>query len=379
MAKVVVVGCGVIGAAIAYELSQNTDFTVTVVDRQQPAQASTGAALGVLMGVISQKLKGQNLRLRLDSIQRYNQWVPALEAATGKPIPFNQQGILRLCFAGENLHNWQTLIERRRQQGWQLDWCDRADLLEAYPHLNLERVVGAIYSPQDRQLNPTALTLALVKAAQQREVTFQFDTAVLDGEITPTGTDRLCRTLHTTRGSLELDWLVIAAGTGSMPLTARLQQSVDIRPVLGQALRVKLEQPLGNPAWQPVITGEDTHLVPLGAGEYWIGATVEFPPDEIPPPPWELQPNAAALEQVWQRAISLWPALAEGEIVQTWHGLRPRPEGRPAPIIEWLPGYDNVLLATGHYRNGILLAPATAAQIRQLLEGKQSSTSQGST
>ncbi len=68
-----------------------------------------------------------------------------------------------------------------------------------------------------------------------------------------------------------------------------------------------------------------------------------------------------------QQAIALCPALAEASIVRTWSGLRPRPEGRPAPIIDRLPGFSNVLLATGHYRNGVLLAPATAQMIRQMI------------
>ena len=73
------------------------------------------------------------------------------------------------------------------------------------------------------------------------------------------------------------------------------------------------------------------------------------------------------LEVVMKQAIAFCPALAEATIIKTWSGLRPRPEGRPAPIIGHLQGFSNVLLATGHYRNGVLLAPATAQAIRQII------------
>lgn len=367
MTNVVIVGCGIVGAAIAYELSHVEGLAVTVVDRQQPAKAATGAALGVLMGVISQK-KGNNLRLRLAGIERYNIWIPQLEALTGQTILFNQRGILRLCFEGEALDVWRHLAEVRRSQGLQLDILDRAQLAAGYPQLHLERVTAAVYSPHDRQVDPTALTQALVTAAAQKGVTFQFDTTVVgvepcDRPDSPSETAlQQCQQIHTTSGTLTTDWLVIAAGLGSTPLTAMLQQPVDIRPVLGQAIHVRLPNPMGHSQCQPVITGEDVHIVPLGGGDYWVGATVEFPiASSIP------IPDAVALETVMQQAIALCPALAEATILRTWSGLRPRPEGRPAPIVERLPGYSNVLLATGHYRNGVLLAPATAEKIRRLI------------
>lgn len=363
MNRVVIVGCGIVGAAIAYELSQFSAISVTVIDHQQPAHASTGAALGVLMGAISQKPKGGNLRMRLDGIQCYNQWVPQLEAATGHKILFNQQGILRLCFEGEDLNGWQKLVTIRQQQGWTLELCDRAQLSSQYPQLNLERVIGAVYSPQDRQVDPTALTLALVAASQQRGVHFRFGESVIGAEVSPCldGEEKQCQQVYTDSDRLSADWLVVAAGLGSTPLTAHLHQPIDLRPVLGQAVQVKLAQPLGDPNHQPVITGADTHIVPLGEGEYWVGATVEFQPFDSE------QPDTNALKEVMDRAIALCPALKDAVIDRAWSGLRPRPEGRPAPIIEKLSGYQNVLLATGHYRNGVLLAPATAAKIRQFI------------
>jgi len=326
-----------------------------VIDRQAPAQAATGAALGVLMGGISTKRKGNNLRMRLTSIQRYNAWVPALEAMTGRSIPFNRQGILRLCFTGETLEDWRSLVALRQEQGWRLDLCDRAQLAVDYPQLCLDQVIGAIYSPDDRQVDPTALTLALVDAAKQNGVTFHFDTPVL--AVAWAGEQG---TVNTPKGEIAADWCVLAAGLGSTPLTAALQQPVEIRPVLGQAMQVQLPQPLGHDHLQPVITGNDVHLVPLGQGNYWIGATVEFPSGASEP-----IADPATLEQVMQQAIALCPGLKDAIVVRRWIGLRPRPEGRPAPIIEPLPGYPQLLLATGHYRNGILLAPATAMAVRQ--------------
>ena len=91
MNQVVIIGCGLVGAAIAYELSAIADLKITVLDRQRPAQGSTGAALGVLMGVISQKKKGRAWAMREHSLRTYETWVPELEQMTGKAIPFNRR------------------------------------------------------------------------------------------------------------------------------------------------------------------------------------------------------------------------------------------------------------------------------------------------
>ncbi|MDZ7960006.1 MAG: FAD-dependent oxidoreductase [Aulosira sp. DedQUE10] len=358
MSHVVIIGCGVVGAAIAYELSQVKGLNITVLDSKPPAQASTGAALGVLMGVISQKIKGKAWQIRQTSIQRYETLIPELEAITGRKIPFNRQGILSLCLEEENLADREKLLEIRHSQGWQLEIWDKAKLQNLCPQIDNEKIIGAVYSPQDRQLDPTALTLALVEAAQHNGVTCKFGVTVLSAQSSP----QFCHQLETTAGTITADWFVVAAGLGSTPLTAQLNQKIDIRPVLGQALQVSLGHPLGNPAFQPAITGNDVHIVPVGCGDYWIGATVEFPSNGN-----EIPPNQELLESVRQQAIAFCPELATATIIRTWSGLRPRPEGRPAPVIGKLPGFSNVLLATGHYRNGVLLAPATAYAIREMI------------
>lgn len=370
MSKVVVIGCGVVGAAIAYELSLVPGLSVTVLDKQRPAQGSTGAALGVLVGIISHKVKGKAWQLRQTTIQRYETLIPELEALTGRQIPYNRQGILMLIpsFEPENveadLADWEKLVEIRKSQGWQLEIWDTDQVASKCPQLDVEKISAAIYSPQDRQLDPSALTLALVEAAEKNGVTFQFGVNVDAVKSTPSDAEKwgICHQLQTTSGTLDFDWLVVAAGLGSTPLTASLAQPIEIKPVLGQALHLRLEHTLGNSDFQPVITGDDVHIVPVSEREYWVGATVEFPTDKG-----DVVVDTARLDAVIEKAIAFCPALSKATVIRTWSGLRPRPEGRPAPIIGQLPGYSNVLLATGHYRNGVLLAPATALAIREAI------------
>ena len=381
--NIVIIGCGVVGAAIAYELSQVKGLNITVFEQKQPAQGSTSAALGVLMGIISSKTKGIAWRMRQSSIQRYESLIPELEGITGRKIPCNRQGIVMLLSENlerplesgvEVLSEWEQLREIRQSQGWELQVWDQEQLQKYCPQISHPQIIGAVYSPQDLQLNATALTLALVDAAQRNGVNFKFGVSVTGTETPPPppptplhikkglGEARKCNFIETTEGKVTADWFIMSAGLGSTALTAQLDQMVNIRPVLGQALYLSLGRSLGNPDFQPVITGNDVHIVPMGNGDYWVGATVEFPNHEN-----QISASQELLDIVRQQAIAFAPELAAAKVLRTWSGLRPRPEGRPAPVIDKLPGFTNILLATGHYRNGVLLAPATATAIREMI------------
>lgn len=350
--RIAILGAGVIGALTAYELSQNPAWTVTLLDAAaEPASGSSGAALGVMMGVISHRTKGRPWRLRRDSLERYETLIPELEQLTGARILFNRQGLVKPCYEADAAERWAGLIERRRSQGYPLIWLNAEELQARHPQV-AGNPVGAVVSPRDRQVDPAALTRALVRGAIARGVTARFDCPVTALQPRPEGV------FVNGEG---YDRVVICAGLGSDLLSAQLGESLPMEPVLGQALELVCSQPLGMEP-EPVFTAEDIHLVPLGSGRYWLGATLELP--EGPVSEAERQERLAALQR---RALEIWPGLAAATVVRRWQGDRPRPVGRAAPVIERLAVDPRLLRATAHYRNGVLLAPGTAAMVRDLL------------
>jgi glycine/D-amino acid oxidase-like deaminating enzyme len=370
-----IIGGGVVGAAIAHRLSPHSNLEVQVFEQNPPNHLeATGAALGVLSAVISSKLKGKHLKLGLESLRLYEALIPALIESTGLSVPYNRHGILQLFFDAEDFARWTKTQSVRQQQGFILEHWSRQELIERYPelaearsHLTGAIAVGAVYSPQDRQIDPVALTQALIQGATQNGAQFHFNTSISSFRIEAGAENQ--RVTHLYQGkrqgkeenAIAVDWVIVSAGLGSAALTQTLAQPIQIRPVLGQALHLRCPNAMRIDS--PVINGSDIHLVPLSEDELWVGATVEFPDDKI-----ILEPDPLALEELWQKAIALYPTLAHAEILRTWQGLRPRPEERAAPIIERLPGYQNVLIATGHYRNGVLMAPITAQKIEAYLE-----------
>ena len=367
--KVVIVGCGVVGAMIAYELSTQA-AEVCVIDKHQPAQGSTGAALGVLMGVISHKVKGRTWRLREASIYRYRSLINELQQQ-GYSVPFNTQGIVSLCFDEGKLPRWHSLKEKRAAQGWPLEIWSPSELKERCSHIELESkfktedgdqvirsVAAAIYSPADAQVHPAQLTRALVSAAQKQGVRFFFDTEVTSLEVS----QNRCIGVQTTE-KLVADWVILSAGLGAAGLSKISADPLELMPVLGQAMEIQLQAEVGDRAFQPVINGDDIQFVPLGDNRYWLGATVEFPEGNSP-----VIAKADGLKNLQQTAARYCSAIAQADVLNTWSGLRPRPVGQPAPVIKSLGAIDNLILATGHYRNGVLLAHATAKAVREKLE-----------
>ena len=396
---VVIVGCGIIGATLAYELSRTQQFRISVIDEHsqqfvpsgpisaQKFTSSTGSALGVLMGVISRKLKGRAWEMRRASIRRYETLIPELEAATGIRILHNRHGLLRICFENEPMNQWEELVAQRHRQGFRLQILGRDTLMRTYPQLRItnrhrlrragnrlsitkdkggqqlpsRKIIGAIYSPQDLQVNPVSIAMALIEAAVQQGATFHWGWRATGLNSEKRGDRHHVNRIETTRGAIDCDGIIVTAGLGSSKLAADLNYELPQRPVLGQAVHLKLPKSLC--ITEPVIIGQDVNIIPLEKGHYWVGATVEFSDGEQHP-----ECCKANLDHMLQTAFGLCPRLRDADILRTWSGLRPRPQNRPAPVIESLENYDNAILATAHYRNGVLLAPATAELVYELVQ-----------
>jgi glycine oxidase len=311
------------------------------------------------MAVSCSKLKGRHLKLRLESLKLYECLIPELVEHTQIDLPYNRNGIVQLFFDDAELARWYTTKTVREKQGFQLDIWTRSQLVEQFPKLanaySLEggqQTIGAIYSPEDRQINPVLLTQALLKGAVQNNAQIYFESPVSAFRTQSVGDRQQVTHLHTATDDIPVDWVVIAAGLGSAPLTQSLNQPLSMGPVLGQALHLRCAEPIRPDS--PVINGGDLYVVPLNTHELWVGATVEYLASETDT---DIDPDPKLLEGLRQQAIALYPPLAQSETLE-----------RAAPVIERLPGYENVLIATGHYRNGVLLAPVTAERIYALLQ-----------
>jgi glycine/D-amino acid oxidase-like deaminating enzyme len=358
---VLVVGGGLVGLAVAWQLL-GRGLSVELIDPEleqaTPAESGSVAALGVLMAQVFHRSSGRGWRLRQQSHQLWQQWLVTLRQQ-GHPVN-RRDGLLLLASTPEELAHQQRLLAQRQRQGIALQAWTSARLGQMEPAL--PAALGGVYSPGDGQIDPRGVLQAIWSEARSAGLRASRD-AVTALERCGSDWQVHCRSGACPRAN----WLVISAGVASAGLLAGLGQQLPMEPVLGQALELELaETPpwdQGERPWPGAVVWRGINLVPRpdlpGGRRFWLGATLE--PGDLP--------SATALADLRRWGAAELPWLEQAQVVRQWQGLRCRPVGRPAPVLEQLePG---LLVASGHYRNGVLLAPASAAwACDQILAGR---------
>ncbi|MEX1253626.1 MAG: glycine oxidase ThiO [Dehalococcoidia bacterium] len=353
---VVVVGAGIIGCAIAYELSRR-GVSCVVLDSRRLGMAATNAAAGILAPLAEFRRPGALVRAGLESLRLYPTWVERLrEEAPDIDVEFALNGVLRVAFAEDELAELRGGLRYRNELGVELIELDAAQLREAEPRLS-DKLIGGVLCPEEGQVSNQLFTLALSRAARKRGARFVEFAPVLGfrrsaGRVTA---------VRTPKGELACDHLVLAAGAWTRPIARRLGVEVPTYPVRGQMLALgRMMTPIHQPVWGP-----RGYVLPRANGLVFAGATVE----EVG---FRIRTTARGLAGVRSAAFELVPQLRHAREHFSWAGLRPgSPDG--LPMLGPLPGWENVTLATGHFRNGILLAPFTGELIaRAIIEGRPS-------
>jgi glycine oxidase len=327
--RVAVIGGGVIGLAIAWRCIQR-GLDVTVYDPEASAKASTVAAGMLAPTSETQSGEADLQRLLRDSAGRWPDFVGELEKETGLDVGYRDEGTLFVALTDDDLREVRRLCAVYERAGNPTTPLTAAQMREREPLLT-PRVRGGAHAPADRQVDPRRVMQALRQAVGQRI------------------TQRHIADLST----VNADVTVVAAGTGTRELTG-----LPIRPVKGQTVRLRAPAPPIRHVIRGYARSRPVYLVPRHDGELVIGATEEERG-------WDTTVTAGGLLDLLRPAAELLPEIAEYPVSETTAGLRP---GTPdnAPILgELKPG---VVVAAGHYRNGILLTPVTADTIAELVD-----------
>lgn len=357
--SVLVVGAGIIGLGAAWQLAKRGHQVSLIDPALDPARRLEGsqplngssAALGVLMARVFHRSSGRAWRLRQRSHELWPQWVEELEHR-GHRLP-RRNGLLLLAADENDLARQEQIASERMRMGIAMRLMAPSELEALQPQLP-GPAMGGLLSPEDGQLDPNPLMQALL-AESRRAGVIRVAEAAVDLE-------RAQRWRLTLEGGQRLaaDWLVLALGLGTEPLLARLGHALPLEPVLGQALELELDT---DPAWNwpGSVVWRGINLVPrpdrAGGRRLWLGATLE--------PGQRASPDALAELRDLGGEAPGW--LRHGAVVKQWQGLRCKPRGRPAPVLEeYEPG---LLVVSGHYRNGVLLAPASADWLCERISG----------
>lgn len=346
-ADVVVVGAGVIGSAIAHTFAQH-EYTTILADKQQPGREASAAAAGIL-AVASGRAKGGPLyRLKQTSQALYPALIDDLQQATGIDVEYQTVGVVCPVRHDADEEKYRALYELRKEQRLPARWLSAGELQAAEPALD-PSLRGGVHFSGDHHLHNGKLAQAWAQAAVLRGAELKTDAALTDVRL------RKGRVQAVRLGDdwIEAGTVVVACGSWSGELGALFGIDIPVRPAKGQMLAVRTAR------ITHVIACDEHYLVPRKNGEVVIGSTVEFVGHTK-------DVMLDTLQEFMRRSEELVPGIRGAPLSRFWAGLRPYSPTR-RPILCRAPGLDNVVLATGHHRNGIVLAPMTGRLIYELV------------
>jgi glycine oxidase len=352
-ADVVVIGGGVIGCAIAFRLAQQR-VKVIVVERGGPGSEASSAAAGMIAPQGEMVEFGPFFELCAASRDLYRRFVEELESLSGESVGYHQEGTLIVApdeAAGSEI---EKVYRRQKDQGLPVERLTTEAVLERVPGLSTA-IAGGLFLPGDHRVDNERLTLALAQAAARLGVAFLTHADVTRLNVT---SGRL-HSVETGAGSasatstLSADRFVLAAGCWSSELVAPLGTHLPIQPCRGQMIE------FDSPSELPLAVRAGHHyLVPRAPRRILAGTTAEYAG-------YQKEVTGEGLRSILEGVTRFAPLVKHLQFRRAWAGLRPDTADH-LPIL----GYgeiDRLIFATGHFRNGILLAPVTAELIAELV------------
>ncbi len=347
---VLIIGGGVIGCAIAYQLSK-AGVEVSVVERAEIASEASSAAAGLLApgGVLNGPRTVADLFLASWSITA--DVLAEVEALSGVSIEYQRTGALHVSTDAEGLRQLHAYAHVWQEHGFEATWLDAHEVWQYEPTLNVT-FDTALYIPHATSIRPRLVTRAYATAAHKLGAQIYEHTEVVG--LQRSG-DRVIG-VQTAEGEvIGCKRLVVAAGAWSARVGEWLGIAIPVIPLRGQIL--SLRQP--RVPLQHTIFLDETYLVPKVDQTIYVGATRERVG-------FDKSNTAGAIAGLLNQALQLMPALSQVELVSIWSGLRPLSQDGN-PILGPLPGWENVTLATGHGAGGFELSAITGTTIAELL------------
>jgi glycine oxidase len=358
-ADVVVVGGGIIGMAIAWR-ARRRGMTVTLLERDGAGEATSHVAAGMLAPVVEVEFGEAGRRLLdlgLRSLGLWPAFATDLESSTGTSVGLLRTGTLLIARDEDEARELERQLAFRRSLGLEVARLRASEAREREPAL-APTLRLALEAPDDHSVDPRRVLVALRSACESAGVQLREHAPVASVELDGAG-GRATGVRLQDGERVAAGHVVLAAGPWSEQIEGLpADAGVRVRPVKGQIVR--LRDPAGPGLLRRVVRFEGGYVVPREDGRYVLGATVEERG-------FDLEPTAGGVYELLREAHELVPGISELEIEELSVGLRP---GTPdnGPVIGPA-GVEGVIWATGHYRNGVLLAPLTAELVVGLLQG----------
>jgi glycine oxidase len=343
---VIIAGGGIIGSSIAFRLARQK-LRVLIIDRHSPGEEASWAAAGMLSPAPDTADAIPLVPLARASLKIYPEFVAAVEEISGMSAGFRPHGAIEAMFDVDAENKLPAMITLHCELGLNTEIMHIEDAAVLEPHLNREIRAAAIMR-QEAAVDNRVLTSAVLRAAEFSGVAIRANSSVEKLQFSETGR---CVGVIASGEQISAKHVVIAAGFASHTIEG-IATYAPTRPIRGQMVAFQSEEV----DLHRVLRSERGYIVPRGKGRCVAGSTIENVG-------LEKRVTPQGIRKILNAAVEMVPALANAAIVETWCGLRPdTPDHLPTLGSTDIEG---LLIATGHYRNGILLAPITAKLIEE--------------
>lgn len=349
----IIIGGGVIGSSIAFQLSKRNQ-RVLVVERDKLAGKASSAAAGMLGAQAEMEGDFPLSPIAKKSREMFPGLAGELKYYSGTDIELIQGGILKVAQTEEEALKLQSIGTVQRSLGEEAEWLSRTSVKKQEPALS-ENCSGGLFFPDDGQVNPKRLSNAFAHSAAVLGADFLEYTEVQNMVVE----NKRVVGVQTVLKTIFADDVVVAAGAWSNQILEKAGASLNTYPVKGECFSVWCNG-------QTVISSifsTSCYIVPKAGGRLIIGATQK-------PNTFDETVQIESLSRLMSEAIQIIPALKKATWEKAWAGIRPQ-TGDDLPYIGRHPYLKGLSIATGHYRNGILLSPITGILAADLIEGKE--------
>ncbi|SET36727.1 glycine oxidase [Salinibacillus kushneri] len=350
---VIVVGGGVMGGSTAFQLAKR-GYKILLLEKEQIGGKASSSAAGMIGAQVELHADNPMFQLARESRKQFPALANEIKELTGIDIEYRKNGMFKVALTKEEQREYQQVIETQNRLGEQADWIPAEEIPKHEPLLS-DHLLGAMYVKGDGQVSAPDLTKGLLKSAAALNTNIK---EYCEVKSFLQEQDQIIG-VSTSEGNFYSQYVVVTAGAWTTQLIH--ESGIDLKgyPVKGECFSVITHKPLIS----RTIFSESCYIVPKKGGRLIVGATVK-------PYSFSQKITVQGIAYLLDKAKSILPSIEKAQWDKTWAGIRPQSVDG-LPYLGEHPDYQNLFIANGHFRNGILLSPITGLIMADLIEGNK--------
>ncbi len=358
--EISIIGSGIAGITTAFYLRKK-GYKVNLIDPKVNSEINnfntrngTQAALGVIMGNIYKRSEGRAFLLRNKSMNLWRKWL--IEIDHSESNIRLEKPLIKLASSEKEYHSMLEISKNKKEYG--IEILDK-NSIDFWNSIFKKKLIGGLISHEDGRLNPIKLSKYLMQSLDKMKVNKVEDSVIKIRKNVNLNHKKWTIYLKN-KDTISQDYIVICSAMTTQKLLSKLGHVINLEPVLGQVVELELENNLMNlEKWPAILNYQSINFIHNNQSQIIMGATIEN----------GTKPSISTKQEMLNMKNFSPEWIKQAKIINEWHGIRARPTNEPSPLLKELePG---LLINTGHYRNGILLAPSCAEWIGLKIEDRQ--------